>query len=97
LEERAAAVGLENRLGRFLYDRAISRRVPGEIPPINQEAWSRLGNVAGGLSTMALAASVMRLPEIDRKLITDVREELRAVRLALIGLSADDEDAECTK
>jgi hypothetical protein len=97
LEERAAEVGLQDRLGRYLYDRAVSRRVPGVIPLINQEAWSRLGNCAGALTTMALAASVMNLSEVDRTAIESLRTELRAVRLALLGLVPEDEEASATK
>ncbi len=97
LEERAAAVGLERRLGRFLYDRGVSRKVPSEVPAINQEAWSRLGNCAGALTTMAQAAAIQRLDTVDQAAIESLRTELRAVRFALLGLAAEDEEASATK
>ena len=92
LAERAKASGQSNRLGRFLYDRAIARRVPGQLPAVNAEAWSRLGNVAGALTTMAKAASIMRLDTVDRVLIEQVREELKCVRASLIGAAVQDAD-----
>lgn len=93
LEEKAAAAG-QPKLGRYLYERALARRIPARIPPVNAEAWSRLGNVAGALTTMAKAAAVMQMDTVDRLLIEQVRDELRAVRLALIGANAPDESEE---
>ena len=82
----------DGRLGRYLYERALKRPSP-RIPAVNQEAWSRLGKVAGGLTTMAKAAAAMRLDAVDRLLIEEVRDELRALRLALIGANAPEDDA----
>lgn len=92
LFERAEVAGKSDRLGRFLYERAISRRIPNRIPALNAEAWSRLGNVAGALTTMAKAAAAMNLDTVDRFLIEQVRAELRAVRFALIGLKSEHAD-----
>lgn len=90
LEREATEAGHGNRLGRYLYERAHGR-LPPRIPAVNQEAWSRLGRVAGGLTTMAKAAAIAQLGTMDRLLLAEVRDELRAVRLALIGANAPDE------
>lgn len=92
LERLAKADGMADQMGRYLYERGIARKPLTRIPPVNVEAWGRLGKVAGGLTTMAKAAAVMNLPTIDRLLLEEVRDELRAVRLALIG--ANDIDTE---
>lgn len=91
LAEEAEAAGQGDRLGRHLYDRAMRRPAP-RIPAVNLEAWGRLGKVAGGLTTMAKAAAAGHLDTIDRLLIEEVRDELRAVRLALIGADAAADD-----
>lgn len=83
----AEAANHGGRLGRYLYERALRRPSP-RIPAINQEAWSRLGKVAGGLTTMAMAAAAMQLNAVDRLLIEEVRDELRGVRMALLGVNA---------
>lgn len=84
LRIEAAAVGRENEVGRFLYERHAGR-MPLAIPAVNLEAWGRLGKVAGGLTTMAKAAAAGQLPFVDRALIEDVRIHLKEVRFSLIG------------
>lgn len=93
LVAEATSAGHGNRLGRYVYERH-SGRLPIRIPAVNQEAWGRLGRVAGGLTTMARAAVILQLPVLDRALLAEVRDELRAVRLALIGANAPGDDAE---
>jgi len=84
LVAEAATVGRANEIGRYLYEKT-SNQIPRRIPAINREAWSRLGKVAGGLATIAKAASILNLPVLDRVLLEELRDELRGVRLALIG------------
>jgi hypothetical protein len=72
-------------LGRFLYVRFAGRVAP-RIPELNIAAWSHLGKVAGGLTTMAKAAARLELPAIDRALLAELREALAGVRNQLIGV-----------
>jgi len=84
LVAEAASVGRGDELGRYLYEKHAGR-LPRRIPAINREAWSRLGKVAGGLATIAKAAAILQLPVLDRVLLDELRDELHAVRMALLG------------
>jgi hypothetical protein len=91
LRKESAEFGRGNEIGRYLYEKWAGR-VPPRIPAINREAWSRLGNVAGALTTIAKEAASRQLPALDRILLDELRGDLRAVRMALLGAHAAPED-----
>lgn len=92
LQAEAGKAGLRRALGRFL----LTRSMGGEwkiIPAVNRAAWSHLGKWAGCFTTLAKAAAGENLAKIYPHLnpnleflLEAVRAELRALRLALIGL-----------
>ncbi|NOG74194.1 hypothetical protein [Roseicella sp. DB1501] len=92
LQAEAGKAGLTRALARFLLTRAMG----GEwkiIPAVNRAAWSHLGKWAGCFTTLAKAAAggnlVKLYPHLNPSLeflLEAVRAELRALRLALIGL-----------
>lgn len=95
LKSEAAKSGRSRALGRYLHDRAMDRQ-PKIIPAINRATWSHLGRWAGAFTTIANAAAGERLtqlyPFLDPSLsilLQRATAELRALRLALLGL--DDE------
>lgn len=95
LQAEAARAGRPQAVGRYLHDRAMGRR-QAVIPAINREMWSHLGKWAGAFTTIANAAAGERLgllaPHLDPSLpicLQRVTAELRALRLALIGLDAE--------
>jgi hypothetical protein len=92
LQAEAGKAGLRRALGRFL----LTRSMGGEwkiVPAVNRAAWSHLGKWAGCFTTLAKAAAGGNLDKIYPHLnpsleflLEAVRAELRALRLALIGL-----------
>lgn len=97
LSAEAAMAGRSRGLGRYLHNRAMSRSPRIQImPAVNQAAWSHLGRWAGAFSTIANAAAGERLAQLYPHLAPSLEvlleratAELRALRLALLGL--DDE------
>ncbi len=99
-ERSAKRVGKARRatLGQCLAERAFSRH-PRTVPAINQALWSHFGHWAGAFTTIANAAAGGRmaelLPHLQPDLIVAVeqlRAELQATRLALLGLDAEAEE-----
>lgn len=92
LQTEAEKGGLTRALGRFLLQRAMGTGWK-IVPAINRAAWSHLGRWAGAFTTLANAAAGERLallyPHLNPSLefmLDAVRADLRALRLALIGL-----------
>ena len=95
VQAEAARAGRAQAIGRYVFDRAMGRRA-AVIPAINREMWSHLGKWAGALTTIANAAAGERLallyPHLDPTLAICLQRataELRALRLALLGLDAE--------
>lgn len=93
LEEAAGPRGLAEYLRAAGLRR--SPRITRNVPALNAEAWRQLAPVLANLNQLARAANEGRLVPAAEALpvLTDLAAEVRALRAALLGQAAEEEDA----
>ncbi len=81
----------EATVARYARDQVLGRPAP-VVPAVNRAMWTYLASWAGAFTTIANAAAGARLagllPHLDPPLeiaLEEIRAELRALRLALLG------------
>ena len=93
LDDQAMAARLD--VGTYLREAGLRRRVVGAVPAINVEAWRDLARAMANINQLAAHLNGGgRFDERGTARIGDaldaLREEVRALRLALLGAPGDD-------
>lgn len=71
---------------QWLREAALSKRLPPPpVPEINKSEYASLGRLAGNLNQLARAANIGYKVAVDKKLLIELKEEVRQLRCALIG------------
>lgn len=90
IADRAAAAGRDPHA--FVRDAALGRRLAPPPSAANREQWLRLAPLAANLSQLAGAVNTGRVATIGdgtRDLLAAATAEVRALRLALLGVEPD--------
>ena len=76
--------------GQWLREAALTRRLPSPpVAAINREHYAELGRLAGNLNPLTRLANEGRPVHVADALLTRLSAEVRTLRLALIGASAE--------
>lgn len=76
--------------GQWLREAALTRRLPSPpVAAINREHYAELGRLAGNLNQLTRLANEGRPVTVADALIKRLAQEVRALRLSLIGASAE--------
>lgn len=90
LRERAGRMGMTP--AQWLRTAALSRRLPQPpVPPVNREKYSELARLAANLNQLARASNEGRPVTVADALLQQTIDEVRRLRLALLGLGSDGE------
>ncbi len=90
LKAKAAAQGL--RVGEFMRLCITGARLPTPpVPPINLQAWQALARLAANANQYQWAINAGKAHAWDRDAIPQLIEAIHDVRLALLGVEADDD------
>lgn len=84
---RAKAEQMGMTPARWLREAALSRRLPPPpVPPVNRALYAELARLAASLTYLARRAGVGCRVAVSDELLQQTIEELRRLRLALIGV-----------
>ena len=90
LREKAAQMGMTP--AQWLREAALSRRLPSPpVPPINREQYAELARLAANLNQLTRLANEGRPVTVADALLQQTIDEVRRLRLALLGLGSDGE------
>ncbi|MBU2743161.1 mobilization protein [Acidithiobacillus thiooxidans] len=90
LKAKAAAQGL--RVGEYMRLCITDAKLPAPpVPPINLQVWQELARLAANANQYQWAINAGQAHAWDRDLIPQLIKAIRAVRLALLGVEADDD------
>lgn len=90
LREKAAHMGMTP--AQWLREAALSRRLPSPpVPPINREQYAELARLAANLNQLTRLANEGRPVTVADALLQQTIDEVRRLRLALLGLGSDGE------
>jgi hypothetical protein len=90
LKAKAAAQGL--RVGEYMRLCITEARLPTPpVPPINVQVWRELARLADNANQYQWAINAGQAHAWDRDLILQLIDAIHAVRLALLGVEADDD------
>ncbi len=87
-EVNADAPGVRQQVGRYMRD-ATFNRLPLIIPAINDKAWHALAGVAENLNRYQVALQLGRAQGHPPELIRQLRDQVQALRLQLLGLDKE--------
>lgn len=90
IADRAAAAGRDPHT--FVRDAALGSRLAPPPSAANRDQWSRLAGLAANLNQIAAAVQSGRLATVGdgtTQLLADLTDEVRALRLALLGVEPD--------
>lgn len=90
IADRAAAAGRDPHT--FVRDAALGTRLAPPPSAANREQWSRLAGLAANLNQITAAVQAGRLAAVGdgtAQLLADLADEVRALRLALLGIEPD--------
>lgn len=91
LRERAAHMGMTP--AQYLREAALSRRLPSPpVPAVNREQYAELARLSANLNQLMRAVNSGRPVTVDAELLAAVANEVRRLRLALIGVEDDRQD-----
>lgn len=82
---RARARSARTSVSAFVRCAALNHKIEAPPPTINLKAWSQMARVCGNLNQLAHAVAAGRATTIDPDVITQVGEQVRLLRLELIG------------
>lgn len=84
---RAKAEQMRMKPADWLRHAALSRRLPSApVPEINRTQYAELARLASNLNQLAKAANREQIVVVDDALLTQVQDEVIALRLELLGL-----------
>jgi hypothetical protein len=89
----AAAASCGLTLSELVRRRVLGRRLPRAVPPVNREAWSRLGPLAANLNQYVRAIHQGQAAGAPLGLLEALRHEIAALRLALVDDPEDQRGA----
>lgn len=94
-EEYAALRAKAEQMGmtpaQWLRQAALSRRLPSPpVPPINREQYAQLARLAANLNQLTRLANEGRPVIVSDALLQQTADELKRLRLALIGAGVDE-------
>ncbi len=89
---RAKAEQMGMTPAQWLREAALSRRLPSPpVPPINREQYAELARLAANLNQLTRLANEGRPVTVADALLQQTIDEVRRLRLALLGLGSDGE------
>jgi len=84
LATKAAEMGIPP--AQWLRDAALKRRLPSlPVPAINRKQYAELARLSANLNQLAHAANTGYTVTVAEKLLSDLQEEVRRLRYALIN------------
>jgi len=96
LDARRDAAGVKE-MGAYVRGAVLAQRPPpAVVPAVNREAWVALARTASNLNQLAAHLHAGHLPNAFsvRALLVILTEEVRALRLALLGVAPEEPGGE---
>jgi len=95
LDARRDAAGIKE-MGAYVRQAVLAQRPPqAVVPAVNREAWVALARTASNLNQLTAHLNAGHLPDAYsvRALLVTLTEEVRALRLALLGVAPEEPGA----
>jgi len=102
LDARRDAAGIKE-MGAYVRQAVLAQRPPpAVVPAVNREAWVALARTASNLNQLAAHLNAGHLPGAPHPmclsdLLVTLTEEVRALRLALLGVAPEEPGGERTE
>jgi hypothetical protein len=89
IQAHAALLGIS--ITELIRRAVLKRRLPSPIPPLNREAWRKLGPLAGNLNQYVKAIHQGQAAGAPLELLEHLRPQLAALRQELLGRDPEDQ------
>ncbi len=102
LDARRDAAGMKE-MGAYVRQAVLAQRPPhAVVPAVNREAWVALARTASNLNQLVAYLNARHLPGASHPvslhaLLVTLTEEVRALRLALLGVAPEEPGGERTE